>query len=880
MAIIVFGGIHSAHEQSLFSHALTLIITPPRSSTFRRETTSQFVSFLRSTTNNNPETTIYDRNDDDEIVNISRPSPPPLNLTTTDTATTTTFSFMDGLVDRVRRNDTGPVTFVGYVTAKRSLSKNFIFLDLCTEGRLGMVDGDFPPDISCQALLRKEHYIGLYFDWYVKCALHKGTKLRLIGRAVPTRNPGNAVLSVQSINGLLGVPRQAQHLEGILREISLDDGRGRTLPLCQVAKACNLDEDYLRDRIVQAERIETVQKQQHQQQQNNENGGSINKRQKTMKKTKNTIIKPFRDLAKHILNDLDDDPFYPTSLVDDRLVTKRGGENGYGLPPPPLQWKDVPSTVLSATTTTTTAPVLPNEGTVISGVDGTCTVQTILGYYYDGMDEELCCRSCSTSRFVSVEGWIQNRRRFQNDITVVVLVDAGSDDAKNTSAGEDYGDRIADISDNASGSGRSNTVRLECVLHPEAITQNVAAVYRTLVAVGGKISIFGYLIPNIELNKVTVWATAIRLIQSSDQPVAIYHLLDVVRSGDVGLEEAAEALLLPHSEMEELVAVGLSPTEQKWKANQLSETLQRNSRHPTRKGLAPEQMEMVEKYGSILRQYPVRRCRVDRSTQRRSNRTASSLAVVSTMSGMPAASRWETKKRPQIEWMIQQIQRVLMSHPDFGKRTLQILDIGGGKGLLANNLARSIDNVHIQVVDVCEGAVANGRKKAERTVRASNSNQSVINFQRADASSASDLEGVEADVVVALHACGHLTDVALAHAVQRRAGFVISPCCFKSNRHLTLPTQPGWTSLVHEWHGIPENDWAMLKTVAEIQGDIATSSIGMKIICGLRAASVEQKLDTNGTMKQREGGGKVEILAFPIEYSTRNLVLVGQAPSQ
>jgi SAM-dependent methyltransferase len=242
------------------------------------------------------------------------------------------------------------------------------------------------------------------------------------------------------------------------------------------------------------------------------------------------------------------------------------------------------------------------------------------------------------------------------------------------------------------------------------------------------------------------------------------------------------------------------------------------------------------------------------------------------------ATRWETKKLPQIEWMCLKIQDILRNHPDYGKRKLSILDVGGGKGLLAHYLSCMIENVEIHVVDISAGAVANGMKKAVRSQKRKDIRPlSMVNFQLADASS-SKLAEVDADVVVGLHACGHLTDIALAHAVERRASFVIVPCCFNSNSHLTIPKDdPNPRTLVHEWLEIPEPHWSHLKHLAELQGNVAASSLGMHLMCAVRAHSVKKKLYQAST-----GDGKrnphvhVEILSFPIEFSTRNMALVGR----
>eukprot|EP00533_Pseudo-nitzschia_delicatissima_P013182 CAMPEP_0197265980 /NCGR_PEP_ID=MMETSP1432-20130617/2730_1 /TAXON_ID=44447 /ORGANISM="Pseudo-nitzschia delicatissima, Strain UNC1205" /LENGTH=220 /DNA_ID=CAMNT_0042730797 /DNA_START=51 /DNA_END=709 /DNA_ORIENTATION=- len=217
-------------------------------------------------------------------------------------------------------------------------------------------------------------------------------------------------------------------------------------------------------------------------------------------------------------------------------------------------------------------------------------------------------------------------------------------------------------------------------------------------------------------------------------------------------------------------------------------------------------------------------------------------------------SKWLIKKKPQLEWMGRQIRSVLESHPDFGKRKLAILDIGGGKGALANYLGREMgEHIKIHVVDISQGAVKNGRKKAERL-------DLPVDFQFADASHSNLLDAVDADVVVALHACGHLSDVALNHAVHRQAGFVIVPCCFNSNPHLMIPTSnsDGESKLtqVPDWLGLPVGDWSALKLLAEVQDDIPLASQAIGTLCAVRAQAAKNKT-----------GRSIEIKSFPIQYS-------------
>ena len=70
---------------------------------------------------------------------------------------------------------------------------------------------------------------------------------------------------------------------------------------------------------------------------------------------------------------------------------------------------------------------------------------------------------------------------------------------------------------------------------------------------------------------------------------------------------------------------------------------------------------------------------------------------------------WQCKKHLQLEFMGQQIQHVVHSHPDYGSRKLRILNVGGGEGVLAHYLTQLFgDNVQVQVIDVASGTVKNG----------------------------------------------------------------------------------------------------------------------------------------------------------------------------
>jgi SAM-dependent methyltransferase len=601
------------------------------------------------------------------------------------------------------------------------------------------------------------------------------------------------------------VPRQAQHIETILRQaISVYDtirhpqqdekSHLESLEfLSQVSKACSMSgvTDLQRHLTEATTAMES---------------SSLIDRQKSL-----------RDLAKIILRGLDKDPLYPTDLVDDRALAtakrnKSGGSN-YLISEAPGKWLTPP----------------------------------------------LCLFESELSEIIAVEGTIQNRRRFEEDITIVFLDDCIGDGGPFYLDGKSLG---------------KAEERLECVLHPRIWKNRTnARSYCGLLGVGSRVSLRG--IPVYDRSggqgerRPIVWVKDIQLVRSSSQPSTIYHLLEMTRSGGVDIAEIAPALGLSQNDEVDIFTDGTSK-DLKWKANHLSASLQiEQTKMNNPSTLSDNTRATIEKYRHLLNNFPIhpaKKLQVESSQDMllHDNRSDS------------LASRWQTKKLPQVKWMCEKIQQVLEGHPYFGKRRLSVLDVGGGKGMLANYLSRTIENVEIHVVDISAGAIFNGMKKVERSQSWKEGRPlSMVNFQLADASS-SKMAHIHADIVVGLHACGHLTDVALSHAVQRRASFVIVPCCFNSNPHLTIPIDTSDSrTLVHEWLDLPEQDWSNLKYVAEIQGDVATASLGMHLLCSVRADAVKKKLRQDNAYLSKPIGD-VNIVSFPIEYSTRNIALVGK----
>ncbi|KAG7350586.1 methyltransferase domain containing protein [Nitzschia inconspicua] len=539
-----------------------------------------------------------------------------------------------------------------------------------------------------------------------------------------------------------------------------------------------------------------------------------------------------RDLAKQILNDnLKDDLSFPLVWIDER-----SRDNSFAVPEAPHYWQTPPKTLLTPVKTE-------------SDFKSASTV-SVLDILHQNTP---CTTGVGTIR---VQACVQNRRRFKGNITVLVV------EEDDTYVSPDRGIQPT-----------KHNQRLECILHPSILKSSLDTVtYRNVAAVGSIVSLCGDLIYQQKDDPLTMgpsmWIREMKVVRAACQPSTIYTLIQMMKTGKVDLEEGADALCIPHSEITAIVT-NMTKTEQQWKANQLALSLQSNKGSPEYT-LSQQQRHVVRKYCHLLRKYPV----VDVPQIDQPASLPSELDVL--MDDKPT-SRWETRKRPQIEWMCREISAVIEQHPDYGKRTLSILDIGGGKGNLAYHLSRTIDNIEITVVDIGAGAIKNGLKKGLRISRGKiKPPLSMVNFQFADAST-SMLDGIEADVIISLHVCGHLTDVALFHAFHRNISFVIVPCCFKSNSHLKIPVDlsSGKGRPVNEWLEIPAEDWSQLKSIAEIQGNISVSNLGMRLICGIRANTIQRKLQAKRSVHCGDYASFLRISSFPVQYSTRNLAMIG-----
>ena len=212
------------------------------------------------------------------------------------------------------------------------------------------------------------------------------------------------------------------------------------------------------------------------------------------------------------------------------------------------------------------------------------------------------------------------------------------------------------------------------------------------------------------------------------------------------------------------------------------------------------------------------------------------------------------KKHPQVEWMVSRIKRM-------GLSPRHILDVGGGRGDLATKCALAFPNAIVTVVDKNAASLEAGKEYSSLlhgiSQRMSFLNADFFRYMK-DTAFYLPPNHPPVDLVVALHACGDLSDLALDFAQKRNVSFVICPCCY--NKRLVPEYGP-------PWHKLLGDKLSHTQRIAE--SEIRTESLrAMTIINSLRLHSYygAELSDTRPNLSMD---------TFSATYSLRNVVLVG-----
>jgi Methyltransferase domain len=785
----------------------------------------------------------------------------------------------------------------GYVTAKRAFGSSFCFLDLIpvVQAQQQQQQAQEQP---VQAMLKRQEFDGnnnnnnknsdlFYFDGYMK-SIVPGIRIEIVGHVVPTRNAGEALLLIRQMR-ITAIPRNPQHVRILLQSVA--DHQLPALEMVQAIQASLTTGVSVMTAtggawfITAAQLVETLQ--QEKQQLNNSTTSSRIEKQPFYRLAKEIVshLRPLQQQGHSDNGKNDTEQDVKTDFVTSLEQSLKSGTMkhasslllpvaGCDIRQPPKEAsmynvnsnsnkRDQPSNIFTL-----------NQETTTRGVDSVQTLQEQFLLVKDQGQQGMAS--------VTVRAWVQNRRRFQNDITILEVMDTMDASYPAGTSRPIITSNDGDVVDFWNG-------RLKCVLHPDVFmsslqamerknqkTIEIAHVYSQLLAPGSLALWHGYVSPSSSssssrLRPPIFWVTNVRLLRASWRPSVICYFLELFvehqqkknHANFLDADEVVQALDISNHELNDIVNSDL--TQRQWAAAEISKSLQQGLAAARMGTIDPQHMAILESFQDLRRRHPV--TAVHASYNYNNNKSS----ALDERTG----SRWRRKKEPQLEWMTEQVRHVVVSHPDYGTRPLRILDVGGGKGLLANRLAAALggntsSSVEIHVIDVAQGAIKNGAMRSKRLALP-------VKYSVQDASTAR-ING-DIDVVVALHACGTLSDVALEQAVGHEAGFVICPCCFRSNPHLQIPSRSpnGQPMSVQKWLGIadddaPFDDWNALTSLAEVQGDIELSQRALHTICALRAAAFHRhSAETNKTRPNVHA----DIRTFPLAFSTRNFCLVG-----
>jgi hypothetical protein len=238
------------------------------------------------------------------------------------------------------------------------------------------------------------------------------------------------------------------------------------------------------------------------------------------------------------------------------------------------------------------------------------------------------------------------------------------------------------------------------ILHPSVLSKS--HIFGNILAPGTRVQVSGHVQDESGINDAEsiLWVSQIRLLQAAWNPSTIQYMMELMAQNLLKSDEISEALNLSQSDIKDGV-FRKDKTTRQWKACEIASDLQANSQI-LKASVSPETNRVLDLYKDLRSKYPIQEThfypaeRYDRDPLR-------------------DGSRWSQKKEPQLAWMTHEIEQVVQSHPDYGQRTLVILDVGGGKGLLANNISQKLGKlVDIIVIDVAREAIKNGAMTSRR----------------------------------------------------------------------------------------------------------------------------------------------------------------------
>jgi hypothetical protein len=200
----------------------------------------------------------------------------------------------------------------------------------------------------------------------------------------------------------------------------------------------------------------------------------------------------------------------------------------------------------------------------------------------------------------------------------------------------------------------------------------------------------------------------------------------------------------------------------------------------------------------------------------------------------------EEKKNHQTLWFVERLKQ-------FTTQPKCVLDVGGGRGDLAVQIALSFPKAKVIAVDCNRSSIDAGKVYARHCGVIDR-----IEFVEMNFSCYVEEYEPNIDCIVALHACGDLSDMALSLASSMGCNFIICPCCYPK-RYLD-PFVPYW----HQYCTVEEVD--ALTRLVELDDRREVSRRAMVVINSMRRSAF---------------GDFVRLEEFDCKISKRNIAIVG-----
>lgn len=253
------------------------------------------------------------------------------------------------------------------------------------------------------------------------------------------------------------------------------------------------------------------------------------------------------------------------------------------------------------------------------------------------------------------------------------------------------------------------------------------------------------------------------------------------------------------------------------------------------------------------------------------------LAMPSNRGDLTRGEYLHGKKGPQVQWVVNKLFCMIGGSAE----PLCVVDVGGGRGDLAVQIAlelkgRGLTNSIIVVVDKNSSSLRAGLQFAEEMGVAS-----MVRFFEEEFNINKNYFSAEGRAksaqrfVVALHACGDLTDLALEFSRISRANFICVPCCF--SKFYCTDWSGGWGTYLASSSSEADSccDKYALGKLAEKEPR-ECSWATMKAINTLRLCSVLLSgSECLGSGVSAESTWRLSLESFSRKFSMRNMVLCG-----